>query len=84
MTVEQAFKKSYFSPEFIAAAAAEFGDTTAMYRWLETGQREHSGFALNLGVWNRPVLIHRQEPHVQRILKQLGLTPVTFAVPATR
>ena len=76
--VEQAFGKPYFGPEFIAAAAAELGDTTTMYRWLETGQRERSGFALMLGIWNRPFLAHRQEPHFQRILQRVGLKPVTF------
>ena len=82
--VEQAFGKPYFGPEFIAAAAAELGDTTTMYRWLETGQRERSAFALYLGVWGGPFLAYRQEPHVQRILKQMGLTPLTFAPPANR
>ena len=76
--VEQAFGKPYFGPEFIAAAAAELGDTTTMYRWLDTGQRERSGFAMMLGAWDRPFLAHRQEPHFQRILQQMGLKPVTF------
>ena len=49
-----------------------------MYRWLETGQRERSAFALYLGVWGGPFVAHRQEPHVQRILKQMGLTPLTL------
>ena len=82
--VEQAFGKPYFGPEFIAAAAAELGDTTTMYRWLDTGQRERSGFALTLGIWGGPFLAHRQEPHFQRILKQMGVTPVTISVPPKR
>lgn|GEM_PF-4681275 len=76
--VEQAFGARYIGPEFIAAAAAELGDTTTMYRWLDTGQREHSGYAVFLGYWNRPFLAHKQEPHFQRILQQMGLKPVTF------
>ena len=76
--VEQAFGKPYFGPEFIAAAAAELGDTTTMYRWLDIGQREHSGFAVFLGFWDRPFMAHKQEPHFQRILQQMGLKPVTF------
>ncbi|MBC7893772.1 MAG: hypothetical protein H7066_00070 [Cytophagaceae bacterium] len=52
--VEQAFGKPYFGPEFIAAAAAELGDTATMYRWLDTGQREHSGFAVMLAYWVAP------------------------------
>ena len=76
--VEQAFGARYIGPEFIAAAAAELGDTTTMYRWLDKGQREHSGFAVFLGYWNRPFLAHKQEPHFQRILQQMGLEPVTF------
>lgn len=75
--VEQAFGARYVGPEFIAAAA-ELGDTTTMYRWLDTGQREHSGFAVFLGYWNRPFLAHKQEPHFQRILQQMGLKPVTL------
>lgn len=75
--VEQAFGARYIGPEFIAAAAAELGDTTTMYRWLDIGQREHSGFAVFLGYWNRPFLAHKQEPHFQRILQQMGLKPVT-------
>ena len=76
--VEEAFGKTYIGPEFIAAAAAELGDTTAMYRWLDTGQREHSGFAVFLGFWDRPFAAHKQEPHFQRILQQMGLKPATF------
>ena len=76
--VEQAFGARYIGPEFIAAAAAELGDTTTMYRWLDTGQREHSGFAIYLGFWDRPFTAHKQEPHFQRILQQMGLKPVTF------
>jgi serine/threonine-protein kinase len=79
--VEQAFGARYIGPEFIAAAAAELGDTTTMYRWLDTGQREHSGFAVFLGYWNRPFLAHKQEPHFQRILQQMGLKPVTLGSP---
>ena len=75
---EQAFGKRYFPPELIAAGAAELGDTTTMYRWLDTGQREHSGVATLLGVWNRPFVAYRQQPHFQRILRQMGLKPVTF------
>ena len=76
--VEQAFGARYIGPEFIAAAAAELGDTTTMYRGLDTGQREHSGFAIYLGFWDRPDTAHKQEPHFQRILQQMGLKPVTF------
>ncbi|MBL0170576.1 MAG: protein kinase [Gemmatimonadaceae bacterium] len=76
--VEQAFGKTYIGPEFIAAAAAELGDTTMMYRWLDRGQRDHSGFAVFLGYWNHPFTAHKQEPHFQRILKQMGLKPVTI------
>ncbi len=76
--VEQAFRTRYIGPEFIAAGAAELGDTTTMYRWLDTGQHEHSGFAVFLGYWDRPFTAHKQEPHFQRILQQTGLKPVTF------
>lgn len=76
--VERAFRTRYIGPEFIAAGAAELGDTTTMYRWLETGQREHSGFAIFLGFWDRPFAAHKQEPHFQRILQQTGLKPVKF------
>jgi hypothetical protein len=76
--VEQAFGSRYIGPEFIAAAAAELGDTTTMYRWLDTGQRERSGFAIFLGFWNRPFVAHKQEPHFQRILQQMGVKPVTL------
>ena len=82
--VEQAFGKPFFGPEFIAAGAAELGDTTTMYRWLDTGQRERSSAAVVLGYWDRPFVAHRQEPHFQRILKQMGVTPVTFAAPPNR
>ena len=82
--VEQAFGKPFFGPEFIAAGAAELGDTTTMYRWLDTGQRERSSAAVVLGYWDRPFVAHRQEPHFQRILKQMGLTPLTFAAPPNR
>ena len=82
--VEQAFGKRYSPPELIAAAAAELGDTTTMYRWLDTGQRERSSAAVNLGYWDRPFVAHRQEPHFQRILKQMGVTPVTISVSPKR
>jgi hypothetical protein len=82
--VEQAFAQRYFPPEMIAAGAAELGDTTAMYRWLDVGQRERSTFALNLGYWDRPFVAHRQEPHFQRILKQVGLSPVRFGTSAAQ
>ena len=75
---ERAFGKPYSPPELIAAGAAELGDTTAMYRWLEIGQRERSSWAILLGLWDRPFVAHRQEPHFQRILQQMGVKPVTF------
>ena len=76
--VEQAFGNTYIPPELIAAGAAELGDTTVMYRWLETGQRERSSSALLLNSWDRPFVAYRQQPHFQRILRQMGLKPVTF------
>ena len=76
--VEHAYGARYIGPEFIAAAAAGLGDTTTMYRWLDTGQREHSGFAVFLGFWARPFVAHKQEPHFQRILQQMGVKPVRF------
>jgi len=82
--VERAFGKPVFGPEFIAAGAAEIGDTTTMHRWLDTGQRERSGVAPWLGLWDRPFLAHRQEPHFQRILQRMELTPLTFAAPPNR
>ncbi|MEO7965855.1 MAG: protein kinase [Gemmatimonadaceae bacterium] len=75
---EQAFGNTYFPPELIAAGAAELGDTTAMYRWLEIGQRERSSFAILLNGWDRPFVAYRQQPHFQRILQQMGKRPVTL------
>jgi hypothetical protein len=76
--VERAYGSRYIGPELIAAAAAELGDTTTMYRWLDTGQREHSGIAGALGSWDRPFAAHKQEPHFQRILQQMGVKRATF------
>ena len=49
-----------------------------LYRWLDTGQRERSFFAVYLGFWDRPFAVHRQEPHFLQILNQMGIQPLTF------
>ena len=82
--VEQAFGNPYFQPELIGMGAAELGDTTTMYRWLDIGQREHPAWALYLGFGSGAIATHRQEPHFQRILANVGQRPVAFTPRATR
>ena len=82
--VGKSFVTRYFPPELIAAGAAELGDTTAMYRWLDVGQHEQSAWALYLGFWSGALGSHRQEPHFQRILKRVGLSSVTFTTGVAR
>jgi TolB-like protein len=77
--VEAAWSKGYFPPEFIAALPAALGDTTSMYRWLESGVRERSAWALQLSVWGGELGAHRNEPHFQDILRRIGLAPITRA-----
>jgi hypothetical protein len=61
-------------------AAAEVGDTTTMYKWLETGNRERSAWRLFLGLLGGKIGSHRGEPHYQALLTSYGIT----GLPPTR
>jgi len=58
---------------------AELAQALGPERFLrEIGQRELSAWRSYLGVWDRPFVAYRQQPHIQRILQQMGVKPVTF------
>jgi serine/threonine-protein kinase len=70
---ERAWQTSYSPPEMIAWAAAEVGDTTTMYKWLEVGNRERSAWRLFIGVFGGKIGSHRAEPHFQALLTSYGI-----------
>ncbi|MBY0490902.1 MAG: protein kinase [Gemmatimonadaceae bacterium] len=70
---ERAWERSYSPPEMIAWAAAEVGDTTAMYKWLEIGNRERSAWRLFIGIFGGKIGSHRAEPHYQALLTSYGI-----------
>ena len=70
---ERAWERSYPPPELIAWAAAQVGDTTTMYNWLETGNRERSAWRLFLGVFGGKVGSHRGEPYYLALITSYGI-----------